>query len=113
MSSSRSYTPHPALGLATFVVLAVAGLFYVKWFPYYHKAFAAAEHHSIGQSILMGAAAHAPQPSLQAALDYAWAYGKAIWQAMVLGLLLGSAVQALLPAHWVARARGGTARGSS
>ncbi|RKN95720.1 permease [Burkholderia mallei] len=112
MSSSRSYTPHPALGLATFVVLAVAGLFYVKWFPYYHKAFAAAEHHSIGQSILMGAAAHAPQPSLQAALDYAWAYGKAIWQAMVLGLLLGSAVQALLPAHWVARALGGTGFGS-
>ncbi|AJX30677.1 permease [Burkholderia oklahomensis] len=112
MNSSRSYTPHPALGLATFVLLTVAGLFYVKWFPYYHKAFVAAEHHSIGQSILMGAAARAPEPSLQAALDYAWAYGKAIWQAMVLGLLLGSAVQALLPAHWVARALGGRGFGS-
>jgi uncharacterized membrane protein YraQ (UPF0718 family) len=96
----------------TFLLLAVAGLFYVKWFPYYHKAFTAAEHHSIGQSILTGGAATPPSPSLQAALDYAWAYGKAIWQAMVLGLLLGSGVQALLPAHWVARVLGRTGFGS-
>ncbi|WP_323118144.1 permease [Burkholderia alba] len=111
MNVTRTH-PHPALGWVTFVLIAVAGLFYVKWFPYYHKALTAAEHHSIGQSILMGAAAHPPAPSLQAALDYAWAYGKAIWQAMVLGLLLGSAVQALLPAHWVARALGKTGFGS-
>ncbi|KVE33916.1 permease [Burkholderia sp. TSV86] len=112
MTTSRSLNPHPALGLAAFVLLVVAGLFYVKWFPYYHKAFVAADHHSIGQSILMGAAAQPPEPSLKAALDYAWAYGKAIWQAMVLGLLLGSAVQALLPAQWVTRALGGTGFGS-
>jgi uncharacterized protein len=96
----------------TFLLIAVAGLFYVKWFPYYNKAFIAADHHSIGQSILTGGAATPPAPSLQAALDYAWAYGKAIWQAMVLGLLLGAGVQALLPAHWVARVLGRTGFGS-
>ena len=80
-----------ALQVLVFVLLAVAGLLYVKWMPYYNRAFVAASHHAIGKSILMGDAAHAPAPSLKAALDYAMAYGKAIWQAMVLGLLLGSA----------------------
>jgi len=48
-----------------------------------------------------------PQPaSWQAALNYALAYGKAIWQALVLGLLLGSAVQTLLPSDWIARVLG-------
>ena len=93
-------------GWAFFILMAVAGLFYVKWFPYYHRAFTAETTHSIGKSILMGRAASPPTPSLTAALDYALAYGKAIWQAMVLGLLLGSAVQALVPVRWVARVLG-------
>ncbi len=99
---------HPALGWMTFLLIAVAGLFYVKWFPYYNRAFVAAANHSIGQSILMGKAASPPVPSWGAALDYAFAYGKAIWQAMVLGLLLGSAIQALLPVDWVAKLLGRT-----
>jgi len=98
--------PRIALGWMVFLLIAVAGLFYVKWLPYYNRAFVAASQHSIGKSILMGASAAAPEPSWQAALDYAMAYGKAIWQAMVLGLLLGSAVQALIPPRWVARALG-------
>jgi uncharacterized protein len=98
--------PRVALGWITFLLIAVVGLFYVKWFPYYNRAFVAASQHSIGKSILMGTSASAPDPSWQAALDYAMAYGKAIWQAMVLGLLLGSAVQALIPPRWVARALG-------
>jgi len=89
-----------------FVALAVAGLFYVKWHPYYGRALAAASRHAIGRSILTGGAASAPAPSWGAALGYALAYGKAIWQAMVLGLLLGSGIQALLPADWVRRALG-------
>ena len=70
-----------------FLLIAIVGLLYVKWLPYYNRAFVAAANHSIGQSILMGKAARPPAPSLNAALDYAFAYGKAIWQAMVLGLL--------------------------
>ncbi|SAK69803.1 permease [Caballeronia glebae] len=98
--------PRVAHGWIVFVLIAVVGLFYVKWFPYYNRAFVAASQHSIGKSILMGTSASAPAPSWQAALDYAMAYGRAIWQAMVLGLLLGSAVQALIPPRWVARALG-------
>lgn len=95
-----------------FLSLAIAGLFYVKWFPYYNRAFVAAANHSIGPSILMGTATAPPVPSWDAALNYALAYGKAIWQAMVLGLLLGSAIQALLPVDWVARVLGKTGFGS-
>ncbi|SPJ16324.1 conserved membrane hypothetical protein [Burkholderiales bacterium] len=103
---------NPMLGWMIFILIAVLGLFYVKWFPYYQRAFVAASHHSIGPSILMGTAASPPPPSLDAALDYAWAYGKAIWKAMVLGLLLGSAVQVLLPPQWIAKALGNTGFGS-
>jgi len=96
----------------TFLFIAVAGLFYVKWSPYYHKAFLAASNHAIGNSILMGTAATPPEPSLDAALNYAMAYGKAIWQAMVLGLLLGSGVQALISPQWIARVFGKSGFGS-
>ncbi|MFC4527184.1 permease [Dyella halodurans] len=94
------------LRLSVFVLLAIAGLFYVKWYPYYGRAFVAAAHHSIGHSILMGDEASAPAPSWSAALGYALAYGKAIWQAMLLGLVLGSGIQALLPVNWVQRVLG-------
>ncbi len=102
----------PMAGWVVFLLIAVAGLFYVKWFPYYNRAFVAAANHSIGPSILMGGAASPPAPSWDAALGYALAYGKSIWQAMVLGLLLGSAVQALLPVQWVGRLLGKTGFGS-
>ena len=94
------------LGWTTVLLIAVVGLALVKWIPYYQKAHIAADTHSIGTSILMGKADHAPTPSVEAALDYAVAYGKAIWKAMVLGLLLGSAIQTLLPRRWIAGALG-------
>ncbi|MDB6082942.1 MAG: permease [Gammaproteobacteria bacterium] len=96
----------PATRVTIILVIAVAGLFYVKWMPYYNKAFLASADHSIGKSILMGTAAQAPAPSWQAAFDYAIAYGKAIWQAMVLGLLLGSALQEFAPRAWIVRVLG-------
>lgn len=101
------------LQAATLFAVAVAGLAYVKWLPYWDKAFVAAQHHSIGPSILMGAADRPPAPSLDAAVGYATAYGKAIWKAMVLGLLLGSGVQALLPGAWVRRVLGGRGFGGA
>jgi uncharacterized membrane protein YraQ (UPF0718 family) len=105
-SLPRRATITPALAVMTVVLTAIVGLAIVKWIPYYQKAQVAAHAHSIGPSILFGSANHAPAPSFQAALDYARAYAKAIWKAMVLGLLLGSAVQALLPRGWIARGLG-------
>ncbi len=107
MSVALQTTRNVRARVLVFVLLAVVGLFYVKWHPYYARAFVAATQHSIGHSILMGDQTSAPAPSWSAALGYALAYGKAIWQAMVLGLLLGSGIQALLPENWVQRALGG------
>ena len=86
---------------ATFALVAIIGFAYVKWIPYYAKAFVAYSQHSIGDSIIFGKASAAPPASLSAALDYAMAYGKSIWKAMLLGLILGSGIKVLLPPHWV------------
>ena len=113
MKLNRSLNLDSTLGPVTFFAIALIGLFYVKWMPYYDRAFVAAAHHSIGQSILIGRAASPPSFSWNAALDYALTYGNAIWKAMVLGLLLGSGVQALLPADWVARVLGKAGLGAA
>ncbi|GIP26920.1 membrane protein [Paenibacillus sp. J23TS9] len=81
-----------------FVLIAIIGLLYVKWWPYYHKAFSAASKHSIGSSIL---GMEQDGPSWHSALQYAKAYFKSVWKAAVLGILLGSLVQVLLPVQWL------------
>ena len=88
-------------GVAILALVAIIGFAYVKWVPYYAKAFLAQSQHAIGDSILSGKSASAPPASWNAALDYAVAYGKAIWQALVLGLVLGSGIKVLVPNQWV------------
>ena len=78
---------------ALFLLVAVVGLYYVKWSPYYLKAFVAADSHNIGNSILNDAQT-AP---LMAALAYAKVYFLAIWKAAVLAVILGSLLQVLIP----------------
>ena len=51
-SSSQAATPIQWWKPALFFLVVIAGLWYVKWEPYYGKAFTAAETHSIGKSIL-------------------------------------------------------------
>jgi len=94
-------------GVAVLLTISVVGLYYVKWEPYYHKAITAAAKHSIGESLVVGNSATPPSPSWKAAGDYAWGYFLAVWQAMILGLVLGSAVEALIPKAWLCRVLGG------
>lgn len=84
---------------ALFVLVACVGLYYVKWSPYYLKAFVAADSHSIGASILNDAQT-AP---FAAALTYAKVYFLAIWKAAVLAIILGSLLQVLIPRDWLLR----------
>ncbi|WP_018130931.1 permease [Effusibacillus pohliae] len=106
-SSNQSLKPAKAIGLALlFFVVAAAGLYYVKWSPYYEKAFIAATKHDIGKSILSGGANAAPEPSIQTAWEYAKTYFLAVWKAAVLGIVLGSLVQVLIPRDWLIRALG-------
>lgn len=103
---TRSFVQSSTLGVVVLALIAIGGLYYVKWNPYYDKAFVAASKHSIGDSIVSGKTASPPPPSLQAAWGYTVAYTQAVWKAMVLGLLLGAAVQALVPREWIVRVLG-------
>ncbi|WP_274365180.1 permease [Paenibacillus thermotolerans] len=101
------------ISIAIFLIILIAGLAYVKWVPYFHKAFTAADTHSIGASIVSGTAATAPAPSWEAAWSYAAAYYKSVWKAAVLGILLGSLVQVLIPKQWLMRVLGKATFGST
>lgn len=87
-------------------VIAIIGFAYVKWIPYYAKAFIAHSQHFIGDSIISGKAAAPPAASWAAAADYALAYSKAIWKAMLLGLILGSGLKVLIPSRWMSAVLG-------
>lgn len=102
--SARSFNRKTVFFVILFLIIAIAGLSYVKWWPYYEKAIKSATSHSIGSPILGPDTAAAP--SLGAAADYALAYFKSVWKAAVLGILLGSLVQVLLPAQWLYKVLG-------
>jgi uncharacterized membrane protein YraQ (UPF0718 family) len=101
------------ISVAVFLVIAVAGLTYVKWWPYYWKALDAAAKHTIGSSIISGKNPLAPSPSWTAAWDYAVAYYKAVWKAAILGIVLGSLIQVLIPSNWLLKVLGKTTFGST
>ena len=83
-----------------FLAVAAIGLYYVKWSPYYAKAFVAADSHSIGASIINDN----PASPVAAALAYAQVYFLAIWKAAVLAVILGSLFNwagVMAPVLWV------------
>ncbi|WP_142502738.1 permease [Klebsiella sp. 2680] len=101
-SSSQVASPFQWWKPALFFLVVIIGLWFVKWQPYYGKAFTAAETHGIGKSILADSDTH----PLQAAWDYALVYFLAVWKAAVLGVLLGSLIQVLIPRDWLLRTLG-------
>jgi uncharacterized membrane protein YraQ (UPF0718 family) len=105
-ASSKKKLQSPYAGLMIFAIVTVIGFAYVKWVPYYGKAFYAQSHHAIGHSILSGQSGSVPPASWSAAVNYAVDYGKAIWEALILGLLLGSGIKVLLPSQWMGKALG-------
>jgi hypothetical protein len=101
------------LAVILFVVVAIVGLSYVKWFPYYQKAIDISIKHTMGSSIVSGNQPAPPSPSWSAAWEYAKAYYTSVWKAAVLGILLGSLVQVLIPSEWLLRVLGKTSFGST
>lgn len=93
-------------GTLLFAVIAIVGLFIVKWSPYWHKAHVAAAVHGIGASIVSGKGVHPEAVGLHAGWSYTLAYFKSVWQAVVLALLMGASVQAFLPRAWLVKALG-------
>lgn len=82
-----------------FAALAVGLLTWAKWQPYLHKVPLVHDTRALDPSLLLNNAG---------AVDYALSYLRAIWPALVAGLLLAAAVQVLLPQRWLLRALGGT-----
>jgi len=103
---ARTANSQYIVGLGILLLIAVVGLFIVKWNPYYHKALTVAASHTLGASIISGQTKAAPSPSLAAAIGYALAYFNSIWQALVLGLLLSTTIETLLPRAWLTRLLG-------
>ncbi|HET7577653.1 MAG TPA: hypothetical protein VFK33_00095 [Bacillales bacterium] len=101
------------VGGVLFLVIAAAGLFWAKWNPYFHKAFTAAADHYIGASTISGENAAAPDPSWAAAWQFSLGYFKSIWHAFIVGIVLASLVQVLVPRDWIQRVLGKTSYGST
>ncbi|WPD19779.1 permease [Thermaerobacter composti] len=90
-------------------LVAVAGLAYVKWLPYYHRLLAVSLTHTLGSS-LFGPEGYFTAVNLGVAWSYAVEYFRSVWQAALLGLVLGGAVEAVLPATWIQRLLGARPR---
>lgn len=69
-------------------LVAVAGLAYVKWLPYYHRLLAVSLTHALGSS-LFGPEGYFTAVNLGVAWSYAVEYFRSVWQAALLGLVLG------------------------
>ncbi|HLY65938.1 MAG TPA: permease [Chloroflexota bacterium] len=105
--SVRNRRNEYVLGFGLLLVIAVVGLYIAKWSPYYNRSLTILSTHAYpGSSIVSGKEAAPPAPSFQAALSYAQAYFLAIWQALVVGLLLGATLETVVPRDWMARVFG-------
>ncbi|WP_125772148.1 permease [Companilactobacillus furfuricola] len=91
-----------------FFVILIAGIFYVKWWPYYGKAITAASTHSVGDSIIAGVGAKSAGVSLQTGYTFTITYFLSVWKALAAAIIVGSLVQVLIPVRWVRRYLGGT-----
>ena len=94
------------LGFGLLLVIAVVGLFIVKWSPYWARAFTVAGTHTLGNPIMYGGETAPPAASIEAALEYGQRYFLAVWQAMVLGLLMAATIESVVPRDWLARVLG-------
>ncbi|MBW5446321.1 permease [Cohnella sp. CFH 77786] len=106
LQPETKYNAKTVAMVLVFILIAAAGLMYVKWWPYYNKALSSAATHSIGSSILGDPAGDAGSPTWSDAVEYAAKYFKSVWKAAILGILLGSLVQVLIPVRWLQRVMG-------
>ena len=91
----RRHVGPVAVGVVVLALVLVVGLAWAKWLPYATKAQGLlGTHQWTGDSVLD---AGGSSPSLAGAWTFALTYGKAIWKALVVSLLVAAGVDALLP----------------
>jgi hypothetical protein len=100
-----------AAAVALVVALAVAGLWWAKWWPYGHRLHTLWGSHLWSGSDLLDRAGHSgAAPHLGGAWSFTVGYGLSVWKALLVALLVAAAVQALLPRQQVARLLAGRGR---
>jgi uncharacterized membrane protein YraQ (UPF0718 family) len=91
------------MALPLLAAVAIIGLTWAKWWPYTLKLQGLlADRSWKSSSILKTAGSGSSAPSLHGGWDFTVAYGKAIWKALVVALLVSAAVDALVPHRWLA-----------
>lgn len=94
-----------AAAVALVVVLAVAGLWWAKWWPYGHKLHALwGSHLWSGSDLLDRAGRSGAAPRVAGAWSFTMGYGLAVWKALLVAVLGAAAIEALLPRDQIARA---------
>jgi hypothetical protein len=82
---------------AVFVVVAVAGLTWAKWWPYGHKLVALVGTHTWSGSSPLLSGVGGRVWSWSGGWRFTVAYGESVWMALVVGLLVAAGVEVLLP----------------
>ena len=92
-------------GVVVAALVAVAVLLWSKWVPYTGKTLnALASSTWDGSDVLaVGGVRPGDPPSWQAGVSFVVEYGQAVWKALVAALLIGAAVQSLVPHGWLLR----------
>ncbi|HEX3649360.1 MAG TPA: permease [Pseudonocardiaceae bacterium] len=99
---ARRVTPAAVVGTVVLLMLLVLGLLWAKWIPYGQKAQGLSVTHAwSGASIFSSAGAPGAAPTWRGAWDFTVAYGQSVWKAAVVGLLVGAAIDSLLPKAWL------------
>lgn len=93
------------VSVAVASALAVTLLTWAKWLPYATRVPGLAVSGAWPGSDILGVGGMRPgdAPSWSAAATFTWAYGRAVWRALVAALLIGAAVQTLVPRAWLLR----------
>ena len=75
LPSQSSRSKRTIVYILIFLLIAIAGLAYLKWIPYYSKSILAITSHSIGDSILGD-----PSESGSSSWEGAWSYASDLFQ---------------------------------
>ncbi len=102
------------LAVLAAALIAVAGLTWAKWWPYTIKIDGLVDTRAWDGGALIDVARDAPT-WWAGAWDFAFAYTDSVWKALLVGLLIAAAIDALLPREHIARflARRGTVGGAA
>lgn len=94
------------VGATIFALVAVAGIFYAKWWPYSHKLLTILASHAYpGKSLFAAAGAPGAAPTWHATWTFVVDYGNDVYVALAAAILIGAGVETLLPTTAVVRLR--------